>query len=137
MTIQQMFLGSSVPITASWDNKTAQGILPPASPLLAEAGITLSGDGTGYTYTQAGSGLVFTWLQTGVVGDYSIRAVLSSGTPPSGNVLNTWMDASTFISWGVSSDGGLVESVLTATLRHNPSGTTWDSLFTLRASKAI
>ena len=74
--------------------------------LASRALVEFNTDGT--QYRQEGSAAkasMGSWLKTGVVGDYQIRATLTSGPSPTGTV-GSWLALSTTRTWSASAPSG-------------------------------
>lgn len=105
MPVIQMLMGG---VSASSRVQVFSGyIIGIGSTVLASrALVEFNTDGT--QYRQEGSAAkasMGSWLKTGVVGDYQIRATLTSGTSPSGTV-GSWLALSSTQTWSVSAPSG-------------------------------
>jgi hypothetical protein len=66
---------------------------------LANTGQTQTKNGnTSAAYANVGE----TWLVSGVVGNYDVRATLQSGSAPTGGTLNTWENLASSRSWNLN-----------------------------------
>lgn len=111
--------GTRVSISDQNPNKTGNGLSP--------ATASISYNTTGLTKDQNSTTLE-TWLVSGAVADYEIRATQSSGTPATTGALGTWLSLSANRAWTRTvNPGHSFQTVLLVEIRDAITHVTLDS----------
>lgn len=88
------------------------------SPYSASGSHTLSNAGAADTTATGASTHSWTWLTGGAASDFECRAVLVSGSTPSGSAMSTWLALSSTRSWSISrTTVGITQTVFDVTIR--------------------
>lgn len=130
--IQIMLMGGTQTPPVSIESVTATRRSNTGGTATASYNLNDTGAGT-YSLTAGFSG--FTWMNTGVVGDYQVRATFVSGTVPVGT-LGSWLSLGTTRTWSLTQSGeGEKTCVLTIEIRLLSTGVILDTAtVTLRAT---
>lgn len=103
-------------IGAALTNRTIYGG-DPSSPYSATGTFSLLNTGAGSLSCTGASDQNFTWLTGGAASDFECRAVLVSGSTPSGT-MSTWLALSSARSWSITrTTVGISQSVFDVTIR--------------------